>query len=158
MKAYPITWKSQDFYDDHIVIIGSFHLICACLKMVSKKMNESGLADVLLEVGVISVGFINGVISDKNFSHAINCHKVMAKSMKRLLLDRYLETRCLKGLPSDLLQAIDRINHIMRELQKTCMLQCKTKHLLIFLKNIFRSGSRSVVEAKVKLPNLGWRS
>ena len=66
MKAYPIIRKSLDFYDYHIVIIGSFHLISACLKMIGKKRNESGLADVLLEAGVISVGFINGVISGKN--------------------------------------------------------------------------------------------
>ena len=83
--------------------------------MISKKMNESGLADVLLEEGVISIGFINGVISGKNYCHALNCHKVMAKSLERLLLDRYLETRCLKDLPGDLLQAIDRINHIINE-------------------------------------------
>ena len=115
MKAYSIIWKSQDLYDDNIVIIGSFHLICAYLKMISKKMNESRLADVLLEAGVISVGSINGVISNKNYSHAINSHKVMAKSLERLLLDKYLETRRLKGLPGDLLQAIDRINHIINE-------------------------------------------
>ena len=78
-------------------------------------MNEFGLADVLLETRVISVGFINGVISGKNYGRAINCRKVMAKGLERLLLDRYLETRCLKGLPGDLLQAIDRINHIIYE-------------------------------------------
>ena len=78
-------------------------------------MNESGVADVLLEAGVISVGFINGVVFGKNYSRAINCHKVMAKSLERLLLDRYLETRYLKGLPCDLLQAIDRNNHIINE-------------------------------------------
>ena len=83
--------------------------------MISKKINESGLADVLLEAGDISVGFINCVISDNNYSRAINCHKVMAKSLERLLLDRYLETKCLKGLPGDLLQAIDRINHSINE-------------------------------------------
>ena len=115
MNAYPIIWKSSDFYDDHIAIIGSFHLICAYLKMISKKMNESGLADVPLEGGVKSVSFINGVISVKNYSHAINCHKVMVKSLERLLLGRYLETRCLKGLPGDLLQAIDRINHVINK-------------------------------------------
>ena len=46
---------------------------------------------MLLEAGVISVGFMNGVISGKN-SRAINCRKVMTKSLERLLLDRYLET------------------------------------------------------------------
>ena len=78
-------------------------------------MNESGLADVLLEAGVISVGFINGVICGKNYSRAINCHKVMAKSLEKLLLDRYLEARCSKGLPCDLLQTINRINHVINE-------------------------------------------
>ena len=56
MKAYPIIWKSPDFNDDHIVMIGSFHLISAYLKMIGKKMKESGLADVLLKTGVMSVG------------------------------------------------------------------------------------------------------
>ena len=109
MKAYPIIWKNPEFYDDHIVMIGSFHLICAYLKMIGNKMNESGLADVLLEAGIMSVGSMNGVMSGKNYSRAINCHKVMAESLERLLLDRYLETRSLKGLPGDLLQAIDHI-------------------------------------------------
>ena len=39
----------------------------------------------------------------------------MAKSLERVLLDRYLETRRLKDLPDDLLQAIDHINHIINE-------------------------------------------
>ena len=37
MKAYPIIWKSPDFYDDHIVMMGSFLLICAYPKMIGKK-------------------------------------------------------------------------------------------------------------------------
>ena len=37
MKAYPIIWKNPELYDDHIVMIGSFHLICAYLKMIGKK-------------------------------------------------------------------------------------------------------------------------
>ena len=65
--------------------------------MIGKKMNESGLAEVLLEAGVISVGFMNAVISGKNYSCAINGHKVMAKSLERLFLNRYLETRCLNA-------------------------------------------------------------
>ena len=78
-------------------------------------MNESGLADVLLKAGVISAAFMNSVISGKNYSRAINCHKVMAKSLEKLLLDRYLEITCLKGLSGDLLQAVDHINHIVYE-------------------------------------------
>ena len=69
-------------------------------------MNDSGLADVLLEARVISVG---GVMSGKNYSRALNCHKVMVESLEKLLLDKYLESRYLKGLLGDLLQAIDHI-------------------------------------------------
>ena len=57
----------------------------------------------------MSAGSMNGVMSGKNYSRAINCLKVMAESLERLLLDRYLETKSLKGLPGDLLQAIDHI-------------------------------------------------
>ena len=63
MKAYPIIWKNPEFYDDHIVMIGSFHLICAYLKKIGKKMNESRIADVLLEAGVMSIESVNGVMS-----------------------------------------------------------------------------------------------
>ena len=149
MKAYSIIWKSSDFYDDHIVMIGSFHLICAYLKMIGKKMNESGLADVLLEVGVISVGFINGAISGKSYSRAINCHKVMVKSLERLLLDRYLETRCLKGLPGDLPKAINRINHIINE-RTSENLHAANKALANFLKEYssFRQQVRGGSQGK----------
>ena len=119
-------------------------------------MNESGLAGVLLEAVVISVGFMNSVISGKNYSRAINGHKVMAKSLERLLLDKYLETRCSKAFQVICCkQEIILIILLMRELQKTWTLQCKTKHMLIFLKNVLRSSNRSVAEAKVKLPNFG---
>ena len=47
-------------------MMGSFHLICAYLKIIGKKRNYSRLADVLLEAGVITVGFMNGVIFGKN--------------------------------------------------------------------------------------------
>ena len=86
MKANPIIWKNPEFYDDHIVMIGSFHLICAHLKMIGKKMNESGLADVLLEAGVISVGSMNGVMSGKNCSCAINCTKLWLKAWEDCFL------------------------------------------------------------------------
>ena len=61
---------------------------------------------MLLEAGVIAVGFMNGVISGKNYSRAINAHKVMAKTLERLLLNRYLETRCVKYFCCNLLLSL----------------------------------------------------
>ena len=71
MKAYPIMWKNPDFSDDHIVVIKFFHLSCTYPKMICKK-NKSGLVDMLLETEVMSVGSMNGLMSGKNYSRAIN--------------------------------------------------------------------------------------
>ena len=111
-------------------------------------MNEPELADVLLEAGDMSVGSMNGVMSCKKYSCAINCHKVMAESLERLLFDRYLETRSLKGLPGDLLQAID---HIINERSSENLdAAMQNKALANFLEEY-----PTMVEALVKLPNFG---
>ena len=65
MRAYPIIWKSPDFHSDHIVMIGYFHLRCAYLKMIGKKMKGSGFTDILIEPGLMSVGSMKGVVSGK---------------------------------------------------------------------------------------------
>jgi hypothetical protein len=66
MKAYPLVWNSARRYEDHIIMIGTFHLACGYLKMLGKKMDGTGLADILLKAGLISSGSLNGVISGKN--------------------------------------------------------------------------------------------
>ena len=65
MKVYPIIWKSPDFYSDHIVMIESFHLCCAYLKMFGKKMKGSGFTDILFESGLMSVGSMKGLCLEK---------------------------------------------------------------------------------------------
>jgi hypothetical protein len=36
MKAYPLVWLHPEKYQQHIVMIGSFHVICAYFKMLGK--------------------------------------------------------------------------------------------------------------------------
>ena len=92
MKAYPIIWNQPHRYKKHIILIGTFHLVCAYLKMIGKKMNGSGLADILLEAGLISSGSLNGVLSGKQYDRALHCHKTMLECLERLILKSYLET------------------------------------------------------------------
>ena len=99
MKAYPIIWKSPDFYSDHIVMIGSFHLCCAYLKMIGKKMKGSGFTDILIESGLMSVGSMKGVVSGKNYNRSINCHKVMAEAIEGMLLLMYIDDTGSELLP-----------------------------------------------------------
>ena len=101
MKVYPIMWKSPDFYSDHIVMIGSFHLCCAYLKMIGKKMKGSGFTDILIESGLMSVGSMKGVVSGKKYNRSINCHKVMAEAIERMLLLKYIDDTGSELLPNN---------------------------------------------------------
>ena len=60
MKAYPLTWNAPEKYENHIILTGIFHLVCAYMTVLGKKMAGSGLADVLMEVGLISAGSLVG--------------------------------------------------------------------------------------------------
>lgn len=90
MKAFPIIWNNPNEYRDHIVLIGTFHLTCAYLKMVGKKMAGSGLADVFLEAGLIGTGSIQGVLTGRHYEKAMHCHKVVLESLERLLIQSFL--------------------------------------------------------------------
>lgn len=90
MKAYPLIWQDNARYNKHIILIGTFHLACAYMKMIGKKMNGSGLSDVLLEAGLISSGSLQGVLSGKHYDRAMHCHKIMVECLERLLLSQYL--------------------------------------------------------------------
>ncbi len=83
MKAYPVVWNDTDRYTKHIILIGTFHLTCAYFHMIGKKMEVTGLTDVLLEAGLVGSGTVYGVLSGKNYSHAMVCHKTVLKSLER---------------------------------------------------------------------------
>ena len=67
MKAFPIIWNNPDKYEKHIVMIGTFHIVCAYLKMIGKKMEGTGLVDILIQAGLIGSGSVNGVTSGKHY-------------------------------------------------------------------------------------------
>ena len=70
MKAYPLVWNYPKRYENHII-----------LKMIGKRMECSGLSDILLEAGLISPGSFSGVLSGKSYARAIHCHKGMVESL-----------------------------------------------------------------------------
>ena len=54
MKAYPLLWQYPQFYKDHIVLMGSFHTVCAYLRVIGKKVTGSGFEDILSEAALIT--------------------------------------------------------------------------------------------------------
>ena len=114
MKAYPIIWKSPDFYSDHTVMIGSFHLCCVYLKMIGKKMKGSGFTHILIESGPMSVVSMKGVVSGKNYSRPIICHNVMAEAIEKMLLLKYIDDTGSELLPNNSQSELRRtVNHFV---------------------------------------------
>ena len=71
-------------------MIGSFQILYAYMKMIGNKIQGTGLSDVLLESELMSCGSLVGVQKGKNYARALNCHKVMLESLKRLLFEKFL--------------------------------------------------------------------
>ena len=115
MKAYPLLWKFPERFDRHVVLIGTFHLIMGYYKMLGKKMDGSGLSDVLLEANLISSGSLQGVLAGKHYDRATNCHKVVLESMHRLLMQEYLQTRSkaevFNGLGNEKVKMVETVTN-----------------------------------------------
>ena len=73
MKAFPIIWNEPRKYKNHIIMIGSFHILCAYMKMIGNKMQGTGLSDILLESELTSCGSLVGVLKGKSYARALNC-------------------------------------------------------------------------------------
>ena len=91
MKAYPLIWNNPVKYEKHIVLIGTFHIVCAYMKMIGKKMNGSGFCDILIESGLMTSGSMQSVISGSGYARAINCHKSLMEGLERLLWRKFCE-------------------------------------------------------------------
>ena len=89
MKAYPLIWNVPERYAKHIILTGTFYLTCAYFRMIGKKMDGRGLTDVLLEAGLVSSRTVFGLLSGKNYSHAMVCHKIVLESLERLLFKSF---------------------------------------------------------------------
>ena len=89
MKAYPIIWNQPKKFEDHINMIGTFHVVCTYFKMIVKKMEGTGLSDILLEAGLIGSGSVTGVMAGKHYSRTMHCHKILLEALERLFFEEF---------------------------------------------------------------------
>ena len=69
--------------------MSSFHLTCAFMGALGKKMRCSGFEEVLIESGICASGLIEQVLTGKHYNHALRAHKVVYKALERILLQVY---------------------------------------------------------------------
>ena len=61
-KALEVLWQNKDQFQRLVVRLGSFHTICAFFAAIGKQFGDTGLADVLMESGIVASGSVAGVI------------------------------------------------------------------------------------------------
>ena len=75
-KALEVLWQNKDQFQQVVVRIGSFHTICAFLAAIGKRFGDAGLADVLMESGIVGSGSVAGAIEGRHYNRAVRTHKV----------------------------------------------------------------------------------
>ena len=93
MKAFPLIRNKPEVYKNHIILMGTFHVVCAYFKMIGKKMDGSGLSEILHEAGFVSSGSVKAVLSGTNYDRALHCQKVTVEALDWLMLQTFLKTK-----------------------------------------------------------------
>ena len=75
-KALEVLWQNQQQFQRLVVRIGSFHTICAFLSAIGKRFGDAGLADILMESGIVGSGCVTGVLEGRHYNRAVRTHKV----------------------------------------------------------------------------------
>ncbi|KAL2095547.1 hypothetical protein ACEWY4_007695 [Coilia grayii] len=93
LNTYSQSKLEPEKYQNHIILIGTFHCCGAYLKGIGRRYCQgSGWVEVALEAKLITTGSVAGVTDGKNWDRAMNTHKSMLEALERLLYDKYLET------------------------------------------------------------------
>ena len=92
MKAFPMVSGSPERYKNHIILMGTFHICCAYLKAIGKKMACSGLDDIMREASIMkSSGSINSILAGSNYEMGLFCHKAVLECLECMMYEKYLE-------------------------------------------------------------------
>lgn len=76
-KALEVMWQNKEMFKRLVLRIGSFHTVCAFLAAIGKRFGDAGLADILVESGIVGSGSVNGVLEGKHYNRALRTHKVL---------------------------------------------------------------------------------
>ena len=80
MKAFPLIRNKPEVYKKYIVLMGTFHVVCAYFKMIGKKMDGSGLSEILNEAGFVSSGSVKAELSGPNYDRALHYHTMTVEA------------------------------------------------------------------------------
>ena len=90
-KATEIAWKHHERYNNVILMMGNFHIICNLLSTIGKLFGDAGMRDLAVESGVIAAGSVDKVLEGKHYNRAVRFHKLMYEALIRVAYKGFVE-------------------------------------------------------------------
>ena len=94
VKAFPIIWNEPRKYKNHIIMIGSFHVLCTYMKIIGNKMQGIGLSDTLLEFELMSCGS-----KQKKLCTSLELPQSDAGIFRKTPVEKFLALQCDQSFP-----------------------------------------------------------
>lgn len=83
-KALDIAMQRPDEFPNLVLRLGGFHILTSFLAVIGKRMEASGLEDILIDSGVFAQGSVSAIMSGKAYNRAARAHELMAECLHRL--------------------------------------------------------------------------
>ncbi|GFN75838.1 hypothetical protein PoB_000234400 [Plakobranchus ocellatus] len=112
--AYSLVWQDKILYNDVIIHLGVFHILCAYLKAIGKMMCGSGFEEVVIECKTCATGSIEKVIRDKHYNRLLRVHKTVLEALERPLfsaLQQRLQVGSLVEMAKEELKDVSNSNN-----------------------------------------------
>lgn len=91
-KIQELRWLNTDYTERFIVRMGEFHTMMSYMSIIGKRFESAGLADLLIESGVVAPGSINCVIAGKQYNRALRAFINVYEALSRLRMQASLES------------------------------------------------------------------
>lgn len=108
-KATEVAWKHKLEFDNIILMMGNFHIICNLLSIIGKMFGYAGLRDLAVESGVIAEGSIDKVLEGKQYNRGVRLHKLTYEALMRLAWESFTE-----WLDTNYNRDLEHLNEVIR--------------------------------------------
>ena len=81
IKVAEVAWAHPEQYDDIILRLGIFHVICNYMSVIGKRFGAAGLRDLAVESGIIAEGSVNQMLEGTMYNRAIRFHKLLYEAL-----------------------------------------------------------------------------
>ena len=114
-KATEVAWKHKLEFENIVLMMGNFHIICNLLSIIGKMFRDAGLRDLAVESGVIAEGSIDKVLDGKQYNRGVRLHKLTYEALMRLAWASF--TEWLETNHEGDLHHVDEVIRLVADLQ-----------------------------------------